>query len=107
MPSLDLSPNPVTLWNQPYALTCLITFILSVGLGSFVLWKNPRNPTSRLWAIMCFFVAAWAGWNTFSLLSAPPEDSLKYLRIADAFALFIPITFLHLQCSPHKPSAIR
>jgi signal transduction histidine kinase len=44
---------------------------------------------------MCFFVAAFAFWNTISLLSKTAQDSVKYLRIADGFALFIPVTFLH------------
>ncbi len=44
---------------------------------------------------MCFLVAAWAFWNTISLLDQTAAGSLKYLRLADAFALFIPVTFLH------------
>jgi hypothetical protein len=41
---------------------------------------------------MCLLVAGWAAWNTISLLSSTPEESIKYLRIGDAFALFIPVT---------------
>lgn len=64
-------------------------------MGILVFWKNHRASAARWWAIMCLFVAAWAFWNTFSLLSATAEGSLKYLRIADAFALFVPVSFLH------------
>ena len=91
---MDLSPSPLN-WSHLYALTCFATFVLAFLLAAFVLWKNPKQPAGRMWAIMCLFVASWAGWNTVSLLSPTPEGSIKYLRIGDAFALFIPVTFLH------------
>ncbi len=82
-------------WNHLYALTCFATFVLAFLLAAFVLWKNPKHPAGRMLAVMCLFVAGWAGWNTVSLLSPTPEGAIQYLRIADAFALFIPVTFLH------------
>lgn len=91
---MDLSPSPLG-WSHLYALTCFATFVLAFLLAVFVLWKNPRHSAGRMWAVMCLLVAGWAGWNTVSLLSSTPEDSIKYLRISDAFALFIPVTFLH------------
>ena len=81
-------------WSHLYALTCFATFVLTFLLGTFVLWKNSKSPAARWWSIMCFFVAIWAFWNTISLLSPTPEGSIKYLRMADAFALFIPVSFL-------------
>ncbi|MBI3292712.1 MAG: hypothetical protein HYZ73_07905 [Elusimicrobia bacterium] len=93
-PDLWLTPGILSLVGQPYALTSLITCVLAALLGTFILWKNPKSPPARWWAIMCLFVATWAFWNTISLLSQTPEASLKYLRIADTFALFIPVTFL-------------
>ncbi len=82
-------------WSHLYALTCFATFVLAFLLAAFVLWKNPKHPAGRMWAVMCLLVAGWAFWNTVSLLSSTPEESIKYLRIGDAFALFIPATFLH------------
>lgn len=95
MPPVDFSTIPATFWHRPYAATCFLTFLLALPLGAFVLFKNPRSSAVRMWAVMCFWVASWALWNTFSLLSSTAEESLKYLRIADGFALFIPISFLH------------
>ncbi len=91
---MDLSLNPFG-WSRLYALTCFATFILAFLLAAFILWKNPKHPAGRMLAVMCLFVAAWAGWNTVSLLATTAEGSIKYLRIGDAFALFIPVTFLH------------
>ena len=91
---MDLSPSPLG-WSHLYALTCFATFVLAFLLAAFVLWKNPKHPAGRTWAVMCLLVASWALWNTVSLLDSTPAGSLKYLRIGDAFALFIPVTFLH------------
>lgn len=83
------------LFRQPYALTTLLSGVLAALLGAFVLWKTPRSPIGRMWAVLCFSIAGWAVLFSRSLLCITPEDSIFYLRVADAFALFIPVTYLH------------
>lgn len=83
------------LWGQPYALTTLLTGVLAALMAIIAVWKTPRSPVARWWAIMCGCVAGWAFINVLSLLSQSPADSIWYLRLADAVALFIPVTFLH------------
>src|SRR3989338_5419722 len=98
------------LCEQPYALTTLATGVLATLLALVTLWKSPRAPAARWWGIMCACVAGWAFVNVLSILSVLPEDSVRYLRLADACALFVPATFLHFAtafANHPRPAVIR
>ncbi|MFQ6089397.1 MAG: DUF835 domain-containing protein [Candidatus Methanofastidiosia archaeon] len=79
---------------NPYALLSLISFLVSLFLGIYVLQRNPRGDANRAYAILMMFVALWtfgefmirAGLGNFSLWS----------WIAALGVVFFPAGFFHL-----------
>lgn len=77
-----------------YAVSALINFITSAVLGVFVIFKSRKSKNVSFF-IFCFFVALWSLNYIFWQIAKTPEDALFWSRILMAFAIFIPVAYLH------------
>ena len=76
-----------------FAISSLANALGSLGMGVFVLWKNPRSSLNRTFSVFALSVAFWA-LNYFFWMSARDEGSaLHFARLAMAGAIVIPTAF--------------
>lgn len=80
--------------ETPFAVSSLVNALTSLGMGVFVLWKNPLSSLNRTFSVFALSVAFWA-LNYFFWMSAREEDSaLHFIRLAMAGAIIIPSAFM-------------
>lgn len=80
---------------NPYSIPTLLTSLLSLFLGGFVLSKNKKSALHRTFALWCFLTAYWQGiWTVlFNIHSHEAADTL--VRLGYSGIIFIPILFFH------------
>ena len=66
-----------------------LTSTSMVGLGLFVLWKNPKRNLHRSMAVYCWSIAWWSGWECAALQMPTKEITLALLRVEYAGVVFI------------------
>lgn len=80
-------------------LYCIITaFVNSVTsgfLGLLVLLRRPRDWRNRTFAGFAASVALWSVFYLLWQLAETPEESLRYVRLLTAAAIFPPVTYFH------------
>ena len=78
---------------NPYALISLFSSILSLFLGNFIYYKNPKNKMNQLVAALCFLVAYLAFVN-FSLRGAESYyTAYLWLKASVLWPLMTPVIF--------------
>ncbi|MFQ5862410.1 MAG: ATP-binding protein [Candidatus Brocadiales bacterium] len=70
-----------------------ITFLLHVGLGVFVLWRNPANVVNRRFCLFTYALSVWTFSILFMLQATDPVLATFRLRLAFCAALFMPPAF--------------
>src|SRR3990172_10305777 len=73
-------------------IVILLTSIMYVCLGTFVLWKNSSNSVNRRFCLFSYTLAAWA----FLVFIVPQTEdtalSVLMVRLVFCVAIFIPAT---------------
>jgi len=77
-----------------YAITGLINAITSTILGTFVLWKSPKNPVNVKYFLFNLMVAVWSYGYFFWQLSKSESEAIFWARILFLGAMCIPPLFL-------------
>ncbi|MBI2424918.1 MAG: GAF domain-containing protein [Candidatus Hydrogenedentes bacterium] len=73
----------------------LLSAVLSMGLGTFVFFRNQRRPTHRAFAWLTLDLSLWA-LGVFCIIHAHTEFSARFWLIATfCVASFLPATFYH------------
>jgi nitrogen-specific signal transduction histidine kinase len=77
-----------------YSLSALVNFLTSAVLGIFVISKS-RKEKNVSFFFFCFFVGLWSLSYFAWQISTTAEQALMWCRILMAFAIFIPVAYLH------------
>ena len=86
--------------NIFYIISSVITTITSLGLGTFVYLKAPKNTTNRVWFLMSIAIAVWS--SGFGIMVGGVCDrsmSLFFERLSHAGAILIAIFYLFFMIS--------
>ena len=89
---------------EPFALSCLITTVLSLLLGAFVYFANRKTFLNRLWAAVSFAVAAWSLGFLGVVVATNANAAFRAQILLDISAIFIPIFLLHFTFVFLKPN---
>jgi len=93
--------------NKSYIISCALTGILSLLLGTFIYFKNRSSNVNKIAFILSLTISLWS----FSLLVkevyVEKTKALFFVRLAYAGSIFIPSLFFHfvislLNLSKHK-----
>lgn len=78
-----------------FAISCLITSILSLALGVFVYFKKKKGLLNNLWAGVSIATCFWS-LGLFGVVTATEEYiAFIWQHLVDLGAIFIPVFFLH------------
>jgi len=94
--SLRYTDEEPTMHLNMYILPALIACSLSVLIGIYVFYKNPKNIQNRVFVLFVSFVIAFSIGEAMLRLSSNSEAGLFWGRIAYLGAIFAPLTLLHL-----------
>ena len=78
-----------------YALSNLVSSIIFIGLAIVVLLRGQSQSASRLFALWCFCVSAWAFGVYKQTLATDVASAWLWSRLLHASAALIPVVFLH------------
>jgi hypothetical protein len=75
-------------------IVSFVAILANLVLGLFILQKNPKSATNKLFSLFCGATVLWTLFNYFSL--QPPSDTLiiHWLRAHLASATIVSATFL-------------
>ena len=79
-----------------YGLPAVLSCILSVLIGIYVFYKNPKNIQNRIFILFILSVIAFSIGEVMLRFSSNGEEGLLWGRIAYLGAIFAPLTLLHL-----------
>ena len=82
--------------NLFVVLAAIISIILSLCIGAYVFYKNPKNIQNRVFALFIFFLIVDSVGEAMAGLSSTSEESLLWFNLAFFGILFAISTFLHL-----------
>ncbi|MFA6393432.1 MAG: ATP-binding protein [Patescibacteria group bacterium] len=75
--------------------SALITAITSFLLGVFVLHRNRKSLTNKLWSLVCFGAFIWEIGLYFELISDNETEALVWNKILYIGAILLPIFYYH------------
>jgi len=78
-----------------YIVLPLVTFLISVYLGAWMLYKGPRERLNRVFALLTAAIAFWAIADVGIRTAAASDIALAWARISGFGWIFIGATFLH------------
>ncbi len=76
-------------------LTTILATTLSVVVGVFSVYRNPKSKIAFLWLLTTLSIATWGVGYTLILFSNTPEQARLYLRIVYFGATLAPILTFH------------
>jgi hypothetical protein len=79
-----------------HALPALIACLLSVSLGIYVFYKNPKNIQNKVFVLFILFVVVFSISEVMLRLSSNSEEGLLWGRIGYLGVIFAPLSLLHL-----------
>src|SRR3989338_3787680 len=79
-----------------YSASALINFITSVVLGSIIFFRNPKGNINQIFCLFTFTVAFWSFFYFLWQIATSESEALTWLKILMFFAIFIPVSYLHL-----------
>ncbi len=82
-----------------FSLSSLITAVLSLLFGFFLLYRNRRAIDSKIWALVCFGVFVWQIGLFFELISDTEQQALFWNKVLYIGAILIPIFYYHFVCA--------
>jgi signal transduction histidine kinase len=77
-----------------YSISAFINFALSLLLGIFIIYKNPKAKISRALFFWCFTVAFWSLFYFIWQLEDSAEWALVWTRLLMLGAIWVPFGFL-------------
>ena len=82
-----------------FAISCLLTSILSLFLGVLVFFKGRKILLNKVWFAMSLFVSSWS-FALFKVITSQDLNSAFFWQsILDISAIFIPVIFFHFTLS--------
>ena len=78
-----------------YAITALVNFLTSAGLGLFIYYKNRNVSTNKIFAFFCLTVAQWSLFYYIWLSVKDIRTAEFYLRTCMIGVVFMPVVFTH------------
>lgn len=78
-----------------YCISSLLTAVTCLGLGVFVLYKNPKNPLHRSLFRLNLAVCFWSLFLFLHYLSGSANTALLTLKLLHIPAVLIPAFYLH------------
>ncbi|MCL5411968.1 MAG: ATP-binding protein [Patescibacteria group bacterium] len=78
-----------------YLISALINFISSFALGGLVLYRNPKGIVNSTFALFAFSAVLWSFSYYIWQTASTAQTALFWSRALMAFAIFIPIFYLH------------
>jgi signal transduction histidine kinase len=80
-------------------ISCLITAVLFLSIGTFVLRNNTKSSPNVSFFLLCLTTFGWQ-FSWFVIFAFPdPWPTELLVRIGYSFIIFIPITYLHFLIS--------
>src|ERR1035437_9508426 len=78
-----------------YTFTAFFNFVMSILIGSVILFRNRKNKINITFFFFAFSVAFWSLAYCLWQISTTAESALWYCRLLMAGAIFIPVTYVH------------
>jgi signal transduction histidine kinase len=78
-----------------FSLSCILTGIVSLLFGLFVVANHPQAKVNRLWGFVSLSVALWSIGLGLVTNTADYADAVSWLRVHYLGAILIPVFFLH------------
>ena len=78
-----------------YAISSLITAVLSIALGLFVVIKNYKEKQNQVWFLTSVAIFVWTLGLFWTFVAKNSETALLWQKILYVGTIFIPITFFH------------
>jgi len=77
-----------------FTLSCLLTAVISLGLGLFVYLKNRKQFTNKIWCLLSTSIFVWEFGYFMLLLSTDKAKAVFWTRVLYFGATLIPVFFL-------------
>jgi signal transduction histidine kinase len=84
---------------NPYAIPPLISCILAMTMGCFVLSRNVRSKVNITFSLLCFSVVIWLSGYTMMYISTDSISALQWARVGFCGIVFIPFFAYHFVTS--------
>ena len=84
------------MYFNPFGAPAIIACIISLLVGIYVFFQNPKNIQNRVFVLLIFFVIAFCFGESLLRFSSTSEEALLWGRIAYIGVIFVPLTSLHL-----------
>src|SRR2546425_7498385 len=78
-----------------FSLSCILTGIVSLFFGLFVVANRPQAKVNRLWGLVSLSVALWSTGLGLVTNTTDYHDAVTWLRVHYLGAILIPVFFLH------------
>ena len=72
----------------------LFSFLANLGIGLFVLSRDPKKAANRWFALFCLAVSGWSVGSFLENIISSHDLALKILRINYAFAIWLPWIYI-------------
>lgn len=79
-----------------YGAPAMIACILSILIGIYVFYNNPKNIQNRIFILLTISIVVFSIAETMARFSSNGEEGLLYGRIGYLGVIFVPLTLLHL-----------
>ena len=77
-----------------FSMLDLVASIITVIMGTIILFWNPRASLNRVFAVLCFFIGYWAFMESQLRVSSSYDEAYMYIRLLFPFAITIAL-FVH------------
>ncbi len=91
---------------NPYTIPSFFAGILSLSLGIYAFYKNPKERITQIFFIMMLGCALWSLTPIIIQASVSPEDALIWAKISNCGLLIIPVTLFHFSFLFQRKKAI-
>ncbi len=82
-------------WLDPYVVSGLLSFIVNLGIGGFVVAQAPKKKRNQLFGLFSVAVSGWSIGSFLENVIPDPELALRVLRINYCFAIVLPAFYVH------------
>ena len=91
---------------NPYTIPSFFAGILSLSLGLYAFYKNPKERATQVFFIMMLGCALWSLTPIAIEASASAEDATFWAKISNTGLLLIPVSLFHFTFLYHRKKAI-
>ncbi len=79
-----------------YKISCLLTTIFTILIGSFVFSRNVKSKTNKIFLYFSLSIALWSIFLFFNLGAQAKDTAVLFVKLLHIFSLLIPVFFLHI-----------